>query len=396
VQSELIRLAPLELVILGGTAVVSLVAEHRLVYPALPTLGEIEIDLVPIEGEFVSPLLVAARPGDTRLFVLQRAGQIWSTPAGGGGKTLVLDITSLTNGTATESGLLSMAFHPDDATRLFICYTVTGTMAIRIAEYAFPLAAETVTPGATTVIEVAHPSDTRHNGGMVLFGPDGYMYLSLGDGGVGDSYADNVQDPDELRSSILRIDVDTLPYQIPPSNPYADGQDGAPEVWVKGVRNPWRVSFDGDDLYVADVGEHNREELSVLEPDDAGANLGWNILEGTDCFSNGSPLCTVNDFVDPVMEYVTHSSGTCAITGGYVYRGPEADLDGIYFYSDFCQGNIRGLRVYKGVVVDSRTFADDPGFVPGFGIDTAGQVYVTSYLGATTATGTVYRIDLAS
>jgi glucose/arabinose dehydrogenase len=319
--------------------------------------------------------------------VVGEDGEMWSMPAGGGAKTTVLDVTGIIS-TSGERGLFSAAFHPDDATRMFICYTAITTGAVTVAEYDFPLAAAVVDPDpVATVIAVPH-GETNHNGGMILFGPDGHLYISLGDGGGSDDPDDNGQDPNALLGSILRIDVDTLPYTIPPTNPYPTGVGGAAEVWVKGVRNPWRISFDGDDLYVADVGQETREELTVLDTGAGGANLGWDILEGTYCHATGSPLCLNNTFVPPVVEY-SNDGSTCAITGGYVYRGPEyPDLEGTYFYADYCQGNIRALRIYQGAVVDARTFADDPGLVPGFGIDTAGRVYVTSF-----TSSAVYRID---
>lgn len=396
VRAEVVRLGPDPVIILGGLGVVGLVPEHRLAHPTLPTLAEIEITLTPMESSpgsptlFDRPLLLLARPGDTRLFVVGEDGEIWSITAGGGAKTQVLDVSSLI-ATGNEQGLLSAAFHPDDATRLFICYTAVGTGAITVAEYALPLAAVAVNPAdpVTPVISVPHPGETNHNGGMILFGPDGYLYLSLGDGGGGGDPSNNGQNPNTLLGSILRIDVDTLPYTIPPTNPFPTGVGGAEEVWVYGVRNPWRISFDGADLYVADVGQATREELTLLDTASGGSNLGWDILEGTYCHSTGSPLCLANPFVPPTLEY-NNDATTCAITGGYVYRGSAyPDLAGTYFYADYCQGNIRALRIYQGAVVDARTFADDPGLVPGFGIDTAGRVYVTTFSNS----GRVYRID---
>jgi glucose/arabinose dehydrogenase len=223
---------------------------------------------------------------------------------------------------------------------------------------------------------------------MITFGPDGYLYIALGDGGgVGDRY-DNGQNPHTLLGTILRIDVnDGDPYAVPADNPFADGEGGAPEVWLWGLRNPWRFSFDGDDMWIGDVGEGSREEIDLIAPDRAGANLGWPILEGNRCFDGPQSLCDDNDFIDPVFEY-GHDGGRCSVTGGYVYRGLEhPELAGAYLFGDYCRGDIVAIRVEDGEVVESREYAVGIGNLRSFGIDHDGEVYVTAGTG-------VYRVGL--
>jgi hypothetical protein len=201
----------------------------------------------------------------------------------------------------------------------------------------------------------------------------------------------NGQDPTTLYGSILRIDVSSHPYTIPVGNPFADGVDGAPEVWAYGLRNPWRMSFDGDRLYVADVGQNRREEVTVLGPGSAGANLGWAVLEGTYCFDSGNPLCTNNDFVAPVHEYENLApphDQRCAITGGYVSRSDiQRATRGVYVFGDYCTGELMAIRVVGGVVVDERIYPQAGLRLSSFGVDQSGRIYAIAY-----ETGEVYRV----
>jgi len=385
---EVGRLGSSTVVVLGGPAAVGLVPEHRLANLTLPDLAGVSIGLAEVASGFDRPLFVTGRPGDGRLFVVGQEGVIWSMNQAGGDITPVLDISGEVV-CCGERGLLGIAFDPADVDRLFVHYSAsdspTGHTALE--EYDFPLAAATADPNPVQTVLTHSQFDNNHNGGTVAFGPDGYLYLALGDGGGSGDPFDNGQDPSTWYGSILRIDVSTTPYAIPPDNPFASGVGGAPEVWAYGVRNPWRVAFDGTDLYVADVGQGSREEVSVLPAGSGGANLGWSVLEGTLCYDGPAPLCADNDFVAPVYEY-SHGGGRCSISGGFVYRGAEfPDLDGAYFFGDFCTGEIRALRTYQGALVDSRIFGVSAGLLSSFGTGEDGRIYATSFSG-----GRVYRM----
>jgi putative cell wall-binding protein len=386
VRDEEVRLSPDTVFVLGGLAVIGLVPEHRLANPTLPTLGEVSVGLVEFVGGLDRPLFVTSRPGDARVFVVGQGGVIWSTDANGESLTVVLDIADEVV-CCGERGLLGIAFDPADPSRLFVHYSAEPDGSTMLEEYAFPIASVTANPNPVATI-LTHPQfASNHNGGMVTFGPDGFLYLALGDGGGAGDPGDNGQDPSTGYGSILRIDVSESPYGIPPGNPFADGVGGAPEVWVYGLRNPWRISFDGDDLYVADVGQGAREEVTLIDVDSGGANLGWSVMEGTLCFDGPVALCTDNDFVDPIHEYFNAGS-RCSITGGYVYRGSQfPDLVGTYFFGDFCSGEIMALRAYQGALVDSRVFPVSAPQLSSFGLDGAGRLYATSF-----SDGTVYLV----
>ncbi|HAX81023.1 MAG TPA: glucose dehydrogenase, partial [Actinobacteria bacterium] len=189
---------------------------------------------------------------------------------------------------------------------------------------------------------------------------------------------------------ILRIDVDGGgPYAIPPGNPFADGIDGAPEVWLLGLRNPWRFSFDGDDLWIGDVGQGEWEEIDLVTIADGGTNLGWDVLEGTHCHEGTAEQCADPALTPPIHEY-PHSNGWCSVTGGYVYRGAEIpELFGTYLYSDWCTGDLFALRVdAEGTVIESGVLAETDWRLQSFGVDLAGELYITRE-------GTVYRVVAA-
>jgi len=329
----------------------------------------------------VDPLFATASPGDPRLFVVEQAGRVWMLD--GDEKTLFLDIRDVVDRKGNERGLLGMAFHPNypDDPRVFVDYTGSGGKTV-VASYR--LAGEVLDPASAAVLlEIPQPA-SNHNGGMVAFGPDGYLYVGLGDGGAAGDKFGNGQRPDTLLATLLRLDVTPEDrYVIPPDNPFVHG-GGAPEVWAYGLRNPWRFSFDGGLLYIADVGQEKYEEVDVAPANAAGLNYGWPVVEGDHCY-RPSKGCDTEGLTLPVLQY-DHSQG-CSITGGYVYRGiaiPE--LAGDYFYSDYCSGWIRSFRYEDGVATDERQWAESIGNVTSFGLDGDGELLVV------TRDGTIFRM----
>jgi len=301
-----------------------------------------------------------------------------------------------------EQGLLGLAVHPDYEAngRFFVHYTRLSDGGVIVSE--FHRAADGI-PGDPTservLLTIDHP-DAYHNGGQLAFGRDGYLYVGLGDGGssLGDSLG-NAQNPHVLLGKILRVDVDSVPatnetYVTPPDNPFSVGGGGAPEVYVLGVRNPWRFSFDDatDALWIADVGEGAYEEVTRLDPGKmAGANLGWGTMEGNHCY-NLLP-CDTTPFVAPLTEY--HRTVGCAVIGGYVYHGLAIPgLAGWYLFADYCTGAIFGVRsdaaTAVGKVVEPRVLLDSDLVVSTFGRGADGELYV-----ADITAGTVYRLALA-
>lgn len=349
----------------------------------LDAVGDLVFE--PVGEGFTSPVFVTARAGDDRLYVVNQDGTVQSMNRDGSDVQQVLDIRERV-WFAGERGLLGMAFHPDDPERAYVHYSRSGDFFTTVVEYHIPT--DGSDPERVQLI-LSHPQPAgNHNGGMIAFGPDGYLYIALGDGGGGGDQYRNGQDPFTLLGAILRIDVDSGDrYAIPSGNPFADGSDGAPEVFFWGLRNPWRFSFDGTDLWVADVGQGSWEEINRVGLDMPGANLGWPILEGTHCYDGPEALCEDNDFLGPVYEY-SHDDGRCSVTGGYVYRGANhPELDGVYFFGDYCSAEIMAIRVEGGEVTDSRVFPTGLEHLSSFGVDHDGELYVT------TASG-VYRIGL--
>jgi glucose/arabinose dehydrogenase len=347
----------------------------------------LEVVVVGLEN----PLFLTTAPGeDATLYVVERPGRIRVVD----GDSLVgdpfLDITTLVR-SGGEQGLLGLAFHPNyDSNGLFFVNYTDHAGDTRVVRYTVRPDGTGADPASAKELLMVPQPFTNHNGGHLVFGPDGLLYIGLGDGGSGGDPNGNGQDPSTLLGSMLRIDVDGGdPYAIPADNPFAGSSDDAPEVWIYGLRNPWRYAFDPatGDLYVADVGQQEIEEVSVLPAASAGgSNLGWNVLEGTACF--GTNTCDGTGTVLPVHEY-THDEG-CSITGGYVYRGSTLpELEGRYFFGDFCSGWIRSFRFDGGAAVDVVDHTDDFGTVSNlssFGEDAQGELYAISL------DGTVYRI----
>ena len=338
------------------------------------------------------PLFLAAPPGDTRrLFIVERPGRIRIIEDGVQLGTPFLDITSLTS-LQGERGLLGMAFHPDHDQngQVFVHYTAVGSGGTRIARYTVSADPNVADAGSGTIVLTASQPFSNHNGGAIAFGPDGMLYIALGDGGSGGDPLGHGQNLGSLLGSVLRIDVDSgAPFVIPATNPFV-GQAGARgEIWAYGLRNPWRMSFDRatGDLYIADVGQSDVEEVDVqLATSSGGENYGWNIMEGSTCF--GAAACQSDGLVLPVAEY-THEDG-CSITGGYVYRGTAiSSIVGRYFYGDFCSGFVRSFLLSNGQATDpiDHTSQIGPGgSIVSFGEDGAGELYVI------TIEGSVFRL----
>lgn len=339
-----------------------------------PLLG-LELDTV--AAGLTQPTLLLSPPGDDRRFVLERTGVI-SILGDGGSLSTFLDLRDRVNSGGIEQGLLGMAFHPRYAEngRFFVYYYRVGAEQTRLSEFQVTEDASRADPESERELLSFDKPTTRHNGGMVLFGPDDYLWLSLGEGGRA---SENSQDPFRLLSSILRLDVDSGdPYGIPADNPFADGTRGAPEVWAKGLRNPWRFTIDADYVYIADVGHEDWEEVNVVPLHGGPYNFGWLRMEGTQCFQRGCDPIAEN-LVLPVMEY-PHTEG-CSITGGFVYRGSAIpEIGGHYFYGDWCGGWIRSFRFDGGVRDEQERFAD-VGQINSFGTDHAGELYILTYEG---------------
>ena len=332
-----------------------------------------------------APVFLTAPADDDRLFVVEQAGRVRIIDGGQLAATPFLDIRDRV-GSGGERGLLSVAFHPDYASngRFFVNYTDNGG-STRIEEYTVTGDPDVADPASDRTLLTVDQPYSNHNGGLIAFGPDGYLWIGMGDGGSGGDPLGHGQNASSLLGAMLRIDVDGgAPYAVPPDNPFAAGVDGAPEVWAIGLRNPWRYAFDADRLYIADVGQNAWEEVHVEAVDAPGLNYGWNIMEGDHCYQAQS--CDQTGLERPVHEY-SHDEG-CSITGGYVYRGDALpELQGHYFYGDFCGGWVRSFRYDGASATDHRSYdLGSLGNILSFGKDAAGEIYVL------TGTGTVYRL----
>ncbi len=332
------------------------------------------------------PLHLTSPSGDPRLFVVEQGGVVRVI---GGDGTLqgepYLDLTGRVE-SGGEQGLLSLVFHPDftDNGRFFVNFTDTSGDT-RVEEFDVdPVANALSQTQGDLVIGVDQPA-SNHNGGLLKFGSDGMLWIGLGDGGGGGDPGGNGQDPTTLLGSMLRIDVDAgSPYEVPSDNPFV-GDSGRDEVFAYGLRNPWRFAFDRSRglLYVADVGQSDWEEVSVIPADSGGVNFGWNIMEGAHCFREDS--CDTSGLLLPAVEYSADEG--CAVIGGEVYRGDAIPaLRGHYFYADFCSFRLRSFT-YRDGEARQKTAWDvgDPGRPLGFGRDSAGEVYLL------VEDGTVYR-----
>jgi glucose/arabinose dehydrogenase len=342
------------------------------------------VALEPIAQGFDQPVHVTGPDdGSGRLFVVERPGRIRIVADGEVLAAPFLDITSLVQSGGLEQGLLSVAFPPDfaDSGRFYVYYTAregTGAGDNTVARFWVSADDPNVADPESGEVLLAVPDPrVNHNGGQLQFGPDGMLYAGFGDGGGGGDPEGNGQNPMTRLGSVLRIDVSgDGPYAIPSDNPFADGENGAPETWVWGLRNPWRFSFDRatGDLWIGDVGQNAREEVNWLPPDRAaGANLGWNVMEGTLCFR--AEQCDTTGLTLPVAEYSREFG--CSVVGGYVYRGAqEPALAGVYLFADYCSGLVWGLGRDEGGNWTVSAPLETGLRISSFGEDADGELYV--------------------
>ena len=338
------------------------------------------MELLPTDREFREPTnLVQAHDG--RLLVTEQDGRIWAFEPSGSevpAATEFLDITDRVSSRRSEEGLLGLALDPTDKQSLYLYYSAADPRRSVVSRFTLSTDQSRVDPGSELVIlEVGQPY-ANHNGGQIAFGPDGHLYIGLGDGGSAGDPLGSGQDTSSLLGSILRIDVSQAttaqPYAIPPDNPFASG-GGRGEIWAYGLRNPWRFSFDRatGELWTGDVGQNRWEEIDLIE---RGGNYGWNRLEGNHCFSARD--CDQTGTVPPVWEYSLDGQ-PCSVIGGYVYRGSTIPwLRGVYVYGDFCTGEVFGLRYADGQVVEHQRLADTRLRIMSFGEDDSGELYLLS------------------
>jgi len=349
------------------------------------------ITLQLVTGGLQDPVyLTHAGDNSGRIFILEKPGRIRILKNGVLQPSPFLDITGKVQD-AGEQGLLGLAFPPQYAQKgYFYVYYTDNSGNNRVARYSLGDHPDAADPDSEELIlRLDHPVHDNHNGGQLAFGPDGYLYISTGDGGGGGDPFDNAQDLNTLLGKILRIDTESMNtgYQIPPGNPFAGQAERRGEIWAYGLRNPWRFSFDRQtgDLYIGDVGQGTWEEVDFQPASSPGGeNYGWDRMEGFDCFQTA---CNPDDYTLPVFTYRTHQAGTCAVTGGYVYRGPtQTALQGIYFLGDYCSGQIWGLRQTSGGW-QSQALVNTDLNISSFGEDQSGELYVVDLGGA------VYRLQ---
>jgi len=345
---------------------------------------------------FTGPVfLTHAGDNTNRIFVLEQTGRIKVFPNDSNVlPSQVKNFLTVRTTNSSELGLLGLAFHPNYASNgyFYIFYTSPDSWNSRISRFTRS-ASDPDRADSTTELKLIELPQiyTNHKGGMMFFGLDGYLYISIGDGGSSGDPFNRAQDSDSLYGKILRIDVNTtagsLNYGFPPDNPYAGG-GGRPEIYAKGFRNPWRMSQDTETglIYVGDVGQEFYEEIDILEK---GKNYGWRIMEGYHCY-NPSTGCDTTGLTMPIKEYF-HSGGNCSITGGYVYRGQRRpELRGAYIYSDYCLGILRMLRYNNGVVTQDSLLFDTPHNIASFGEDQNKELYYTA------SNGSIYRLNTSS
>ena len=355
------------------------------VAPAYPGLRTFErpIAMVEVPGEGVA--LLATQDG--RIFVFEHSAEADAAE-------LALDWRGRTRREGNEEGLLGLTLDPDFAENrwVYLYYTAAGgprrSVVARLRATGTGMSLRIDPDSEVVLLEVEQPY-SNHNGGQTLFGPDGMLYVALGDGGGAGDPQGNGQNLGTLLGSILRLDVRSAPATAPPDNPFTSTEGARPEIWAYGFRNPWRFTFDREtgDLWAADVGQNSWEEVDLVRP---GGNYGWNVMEGRACFRPPTG-CDQRGLELPVAVYPTRD-GNCAVTGGYVYRGDaHPALRGFYLFADYCSGRIWALdaeAARRGVPVEPTLVAETGLSIASFAEDKAGELYVLAF------DGRVYRITV--
>lgn len=333
---------------------------------------------------FSQPLdLQSPNDNTNRIFVVEKGGRIMVFNNDDNANSVAVFLNLPNISTTSEQGLLGLAFHPNYQSNgyFYIFYTPTENLSV-VSRFSVTSDANVADANSELILlEIPQP-ETNHNGGQIAFGPDGYLYIAIGDGGGGGDPQNNAQNRANLLGNILRIDVDEtdsgLNYAIPNDNPFIDDVDSRDEIYAYGLRNPWRMSFDTqtESLWAADVGQGELEEINIVE---SGGNYGWKLFEGTSCFSGD---CDETGLVSPIFEY-GQDNGDRSVTGGYVYRGSEVStLNGKYIYGDFVSGRIWALESdgsENELILESRLS------IASFGTDSSNELYVCAF------DGTIYK-----
>lgn len=368
------------------------VVPENTVLPVEPTATAQEAIAIPdpgtatwvlVAGDFRRPVAVT-HTGDERLFIVEQEGVIWILENNVRMVEPFLDLRQQVNDRANEQGLLGLVFHPEFAQNglFYVNYTAGNgeTRVSRFKQGQDPNRADITSEAIILTIDQPYGN---HNGGSMVFGSDGYLYIGTGDGGSGGDPLGNGQRLNTMLGKILRLDVDTAqPYAIPPDNPFALG-GGLPEIWAYGLRNPWRIAFDkvGGDLFIADVGQSQWEEINFQAADSVGGeNYGWNLREGAHPYADGEVAWT-----DPVVEY-DHGLG-CSVTGGEIVRDIRLpEWSGVYLYGDYCTGRIWGL-LSDGQGWSNQLLYESNFTLSSFGQDSTGRIFLVDHRGG------IYRLD---
>lgn len=365
--------------------------------PAASNSGSFTLDLEPVVDELRRPVVVThAGDGSNRLFIVEQPGRILIYENGQQLSRPFLDLRDKVTTSGNEQGLLGLAFHPDFETNglFFVNYSRKEDGDNVIERFQVTDNPNVVNSNSGTVILTIEGAEPNHNGGDIAFGPDGFLYIGTGDGGgAGDRHGTpgNGQSLNTLLGKMLRIDVNADTYTVPGDNPFGLQAGAAPEIWAYGLRNPWRISFDREtgDLYIADVGQANKEEINFQPASSRGGeNYGWRILEGDECYDE-SLNCEQEGLVAPIVVY-GHEFG-CAVTGGYVYRGQQYPwLAGQYIFADYCTGIVWATARDASGAWNTRRVTTFDDTISSFGEDEAGELYVIGH-----NSGTVYKLTSA-